>query len=72
MLTLFRTKCAACRIVGQEIELYKKSVAKGKSFSVFLDDSNFCNNLGLSYQPYQWVETVCDEMVEDHLGELSS
>jgi hypothetical protein len=43
-------------------------MAKGKSLHNFLDDG-FCANLGYSYQPYNWIESVCDEMIEDKLGE---
>ncbi len=62
-----RTRCNACRIVGSEIELYHKTVANKGSLKSYLDD-NFCNNLGFSYQPYAWIEGICDEMIEDKLG----
>ncbi len=27
-------------------------------------EEDFCNSLGTSYQPYVWIEEVCDEMIE--------
>ena len=33
-------------------------------------EENYCNNLGFNHQPYNWLETTCDEMIEDRLGLL--
>lgn len=33
-------------------------------------EDEFCNSLGSNYQPYGWVEAVCDEMVEDHAKDI--
>lgn len=64
-----RTKCNACRIVGREAETHKKAMAKGTAVKEYFEDE-FCGKLGYSHQPYNWIESVCEEMVEDKIGEL--
>lgn len=31
-------------------------------------DYEFCDRLGYSYQPYAWLEDVCNDMIDEKLG----
>eukprot|EP01038_Epipyxis_sp_PR26KG_P004057 gene4057-5800_t len=64
-----RNECGACMIVADEIGSLKKSIHKKTKLSDILE-GDFCNNLGYNHQPYGWIETTCDEMVEDKLNEI--
>jgi hypothetical protein len=42
-----------------------RKVKKGNHKEII---DNFCPNLGFNHQPYMFLESVCDEMVEERLG----
>lgn len=44
-------------------------IAKNVNFKHFIEE-DYCNTLGNDYHPYAWLEEMCDEMTEDHLGLL--
>lgn len=64
-----RTKCAACNIVASEIQVLSKALAKGAPLRQILED-DFCSALGGSFQPYGWVQDVCQEIVEDYAADI--
>lgn len=57
-----RTKCNACKIIAEDIEMTMK--VRYASASKILED--ICAILGLHSQPYAWMEQFCDDLVEDH------
>lgn len=62
-------QCAACRVVAQD--LYNAALSKGKGVNMRdLYEEDWCNNLGYNHLHYAWLETVCDEMTEDHLKDI--
>jgi hypothetical protein len=34
-------------------------------------EDNFCTNLGYNHYPYSWLESLCDEMVEDKIDGIT-
>lgn len=66
-MNISRTKCRACRIIAEEVDMLDQVRARNVSLKSFLED-DFCSSLGFNLYPYQWLETLCDEMTEDHLG----
>ena len=36
--------------------------------AVLEDQDRFCNSLGYNHQPYAWLETLCEEMLEEKFG----
>lgn len=44
-----------------------RMMAKNVTLKSYLKD-DFCQSLGYRFLPYQWLETVCEDMVEDKLG----
>ena len=62
-----RSQCNACKLISSDIEISIAILNKNTKLRDFLEDG-YCNNLGFSYQPYNWLESTCDEMVEDKLG----
>ena len=66
-----RSKCSACSIVAEDIEILKKTI-NGKVISLrdVLESESFCGRLGTNHAPpYGWLEAVCEEMVDDRVGE---
>jgi hypothetical protein len=49
----------------------KKVVSKSMKLKVFLEEEGFCNKLGYNHQPYGWLESTCDEMVEEKIGSIN-
>ncbi len=68
--TIFcRTRCNACRLIAEDIEMVDRSLAKNVTLKSVLSDE-FCSSLGYRYYPYQWLETVCEDMIEDKLSKF--
>jgi len=65
-----RTKCEGCYIVMMEVH---KSLAlvknKEKSYLSHFDD--VCRNLGYTFQPFGWLENICEELMYDHIDKLN-
>eukprot|EP01036_Dinobryon_divergens_P022058 gene22058-30292_t len=64
-----RTQCNACHIISSDIALSNSLLDPRTKLRDFLEEG-YCNNLGFSYQPYSWLESTCDEMVEENLDEI--
>eukprot|EP00349_Pseudokeronopsis_sp_Brazil_P000474 CAMPEP_0202962958 /NCGR_PEP_ID=MMETSP1396-20130829/6972_1 /ASSEMBLY_ACC=CAM_ASM_000872 /TAXON_ID= /ORGANISM="Pseudokeronopsis sp., Strain Brazil" /LENGTH=261 /DNA_ID=CAMNT_0049683813 /DNA_START=64 /DNA_END=849 /DNA_ORIENTATION=- len=64
--TKLRTKCNACRIIAEELDTMDRVLAANVTMKATLNE-NFCRDLGYRFYPYQWLEDVCEEMIEDKL-----
>jgi hypothetical protein len=65
-----RNKCAACTIIANDITTAKRTRNPKVSLRSILEDeeNGFCNKLGFAHKPYGWLESLCDEMMEEKLG----
>ncbi len=54
--------------MANDIAKLRRKTAKGVDFEEVLEEG-FCNGLGYNHSPYAWLENVCDEMIDDKLGE---
>jgi hypothetical protein len=59
----FSTRCNACKLVATD--LYAATTIAPKAVSVLDIVENSCEKLGYNHKPYAWMETFCDEMIED-------
>lgn len=68
-----RTKCKACRLIANDIANLDRMVGavKHREHLKALLQEEYCSNLGFDYQPYGWLEHVCDEMVDDKINAIS-
>jgi hypothetical protein len=62
-----RTKCNACRIIAEDIEMIELARRRNTTLSSHLGGS-YCSDLGNRFSPYQWLGDVCEEMIEDRMG----
>mmetsp|Transcript_34429 Transcript_34429/g.50042 ORF Transcript_34429/g.50042 Transcript_34429/m.50042 type:complete len:277 (+) Transcript_34429:39-869(+) len=67
-------KCQACHIIALDIDTSRRLLHTNPgphrvTLREFLEDK-FCNNLGYNHQPYSWLESTCDEMVEEHIENI--
>lgn len=46
-------------------------LARNVSLKAILED-DFCSKVGHNFYPYQWLETICDDMVEDRIRKHNS
>ena len=56
-------------MIGQDIDTLNKITNKSHKLRDILESGDFCNSLGYNHAPYAWLETLCDEMIEDKIGE---
>jgi hypothetical protein len=64
-----RNKCTACQIIATDIDAVHKTIHPSTSLRDVLEDETFCGGTGARHAPpYGWLETVCEEMVEDKIG----
>jgi hypothetical protein len=69
-----RNKCAACAVVANDIDVAKRSRnMSAVTLEAILgdDEYSFCDTLGYNHSPYVWLESVCEEMLDNRLGEYS-
>jgi hypothetical protein len=57
--------------VAGDIEALKRTVnSKVISLRSVLESESFCGRLGANHAPpYGWLESMCEEMVDDRVGE---
>jgi hypothetical protein len=56
-------------LIGIDIENARRAKSPLVSLKNILDENgSFCNNLGFTHQPYSWLESLCDTMMEEKLG----
>lgn len=69
--TFSRTQCRACHLISTDIQSKLPLLNKPVSVREFLEDG-YCESLGYFYQPYNWLETTCDLMIEEEIGDAFS
>ena len=67
-----RAKCTACKVVATDLDGVRKGVNNTDDIVMrnYLEEK-FCSTLGYRHQPYSWLESICDEMIEDYTSKLS-
>lgn len=64
-----KTKCSACMTIGDDIHMIYRLLKDKKTLKDRLED-DFCDSLGYNHSPYTWLESVCDEIVEEKLDDV--
>lgn len=62
-----RTACTACQIVVAEMDAFLNVI---RSTNYTHMSANVCATLGYKYTPYNWLEDMCSEIIDDYGGEL--
>jgi len=68
-----RTTCKGCNLIGTEISLLRKiSIAEHDfpSLKLTLKESKLCDRLVQSFMPYNWLEWICEEMLDEYLDSI--
>lgn len=66
-LSFCRKKCSACLAIGHDIDTLKKTLNHKAVKLRDVLESDFCNSLGYKHNPYSWLESLCDEIVEEKI-----
>lgn len=57
-------------MIATDIDALHKTVHPSTSLRDVLEDEAFCGGTGARHAPpYGWLETVCEEMIEDKIGQ---
>jgi len=64
-------KCSACLSVGSDINMIYRLLKdkNSKNIKERLEE-DFCDSLGYNHSPYSWLESVCDEIVEEKINDV--
>jgi hypothetical protein len=61
-----RDRCAACRVVGEDLDEALRGITSKEAIRDVVE--SVCGMLGYRHQPYSWIETHCEDMVDDRAG----
>jgi hypothetical protein len=64
-----RTRCNACRLIAEEVEMMDNVLPSNISLKLSLG-GEFCQSMGYRFFPYQWLEDVCEEMIEENINDI--
>eukprot|EP00602_Paraphysomonas_sp_CaronLab_P006200 CAMPEP_0185023474 /NCGR_PEP_ID=MMETSP1103-20130426/6143_1 /TAXON_ID=36769 /ORGANISM="Paraphysomonas bandaiensis, Strain Caron Lab Isolate" /LENGTH=177 /DNA_ID=CAMNT_0027556079 /DNA_START=293 /DNA_END=826 /DNA_ORIENTATION=- len=64
-----RTLCEACRIMVDDMEIMKSVIRKGRQTNEEVVEK-ICPTLGYNHQPYNWLETNCDMIVDEYMDDI--
>jgi hypothetical protein len=62
-----RTTCTACQIVVSEMDAFR-TVVRSTNYTHM--SGSVCATLGFKYSPYNWLEDICSEIIDDYGGEF--
>ena len=65
---IYRTKCNACYAISKDIEAAKFILKQPSKNGPIVEE--VCENLGSNHLPYSWIETYCDEIMDDYAGKI--
>lgn len=62
LLSKERTKCNACKLIADDLELVLNVVKEPNTESLV---ANICNSIGFDHRPHVWLEEQCEEIMEE-------
>lgn len=66
VLHILRTKCNACFEIAKDIEAAKFVLKQPSNNAVIIED--ICAHIPSNHMPYAWIESFCDEIMDDFAG----
>ena len=65
---LNRNKCAACYVIATDIDAVRSILHADTSLVSVLERDEYCDRLGFNFPQYSWLESLCEEIMEDKTG----
>jgi hypothetical protein len=65
---MYRNQCNACFEISKDIEALKFVLKRPSNNALIIE--GICEDLGASHLPYSWIESHCDQIVDEYSGQL--